>query len=107
MGIIKSDITMKLPVKVKKSGDWFIASCPILDVSTQGKTKDKALSNLTEALTMFLVSCFERGTLDAVLKECGFKPLERGARASRPKWDMVDIPIPLMVSSRGVPACHA
>ncbi len=55
----KMIMTMKLPM----------LSCPpILDVITQGETEEKAKQNLNDALSLFLVSWFERGTLDSVLK---------------------------------------
>ena len=64
--------TIELPVKLTKGEKWHVASCPILDVHSQGDTVEEAKSNLTEALTLFFLSCFERGTLDEVLRECGF-----------------------------------
>ena len=64
---------VKLPIKIEKGEKFYIASCPVLDVISQGKTLKKAKSNLHEALSLFLISCFERGVLDAVLKNCGFK----------------------------------
>jgi len=42
-------------------------------VHSQGKTEVQAKKNLIEALSLFLESCHERGTLDAMLKECGFE----------------------------------
>ncbi len=31
-----------LPVVIAKEGSWFVASCPILDIATQGKTEEEA-----------------------------------------------------------------
>lgn len=28
-----------LPIVITKEGRWFVASCPILDIATQGKTE--------------------------------------------------------------------
>jgi len=58
----------KLPIKLIKKKKWIVARCPILDVASQGETEAKARANLEEALSLFFVSCFERGTLDLVLK---------------------------------------
>lgn len=30
-----------LPVVIAKEGKWFVASCPILDIATQGKTEEE------------------------------------------------------------------
>jgi predicted RNase H-like HicB family nuclease len=56
---------------VKREGDWFIAHCPPLDVTTQGKSLAQAKKNLGEAAELFLISCIERGTLGQALKELG------------------------------------
>jgi len=60
--------TASLPIKYTKRKSWILASCPILDMHSQGETEKKAKKNLEEALSLFFVSCFERGTLDVVLK---------------------------------------
>jgi predicted RNase H-like HicB family nuclease len=42
------NIKAELRVGVKREGGWFIASCPLLDVCSQGRTRGKALANLEE-----------------------------------------------------------
>ena len=51
-----------------ESGYW-IASCPDLDLTTQGKTFEEAKSNIKDALMLFFESCSRRGTLKEFLKE--------------------------------------
>jgi len=58
----------RLPAKVRKKGKWYVSSCPLLDVHSQGHTKEEARQNLIDALVFFLESCFERGTLEEVLR---------------------------------------
>jgi predicted RNase H-like HicB family nuclease len=41
----------------------------LLDVHSQGHTRDQAERNLKDALATFLLSCYERGTLEIVLRE--------------------------------------
>jgi predicted RNase H-like HicB family nuclease len=89
-------ISAKLPYSVVKKGKWFISSCPILDVYSQGRTEKKAKENLVEALSLFFSSCYERNVLDEVLKECGFtagtsttrKPVSRVASKN-----IIDVPL--------------
>ena len=69
---MKIELTVKLPIQITKTDGWFLACCDALDVMTQGETEEQARVNIAEALHLFLRSCIERGTLDAVLKECGF-----------------------------------
>jgi predicted RNase H-like HicB family nuclease len=64
----------KLPAQVRKKGKWFISSCKLLDVHSQGRTRGEAERNLEDALATFLLSCYERGTLEIVLREAGFVP---------------------------------
>jgi len=88
--------TMELPVVVKKKGKHYVASCPLLEVYSQGETKNKATENIKEALQLFLMSCFERGTLGAVLRERGFKPEMRILRHTpTPSRHYTNVTIPL------------
>lgn len=88
-------ITWKLPFSLTKRRGHYLASCPILDVHSQGETAEKAKSNLVEALSLFLISCLERKALDAVLKECGFKvaSIPRATKTMR-QGKYVTVPIP-------------
>ena len=71
-----------MPVEVHfkpvNDGRWkgWIASCPSLDIVTQGEDFERAQANLQEALALFVESCLKRGTLEQVLKEAGYSPVE-------------------------------
>ena len=70
-------VEFTLPVDVREADDggaYYVSVCPPLDVLSQGETEEAALANLAEALQLFIESCFERGTLEEVLKDCGFVP---------------------------------
>jgi predicted RNase H-like HicB family nuclease len=101
----------KLPVKITKRRKWFLASCTILDVHSQGETEGKARNNLREALSLFFISCFERGTLGAALKECGFKPTYplpiHKKQSLVTKKDYINVPIPFLVKQTNQTECHA
>ena len=87
-----------------------MASCPIVDVHSQGESVEQARRNLVEALSLFFFSCLERNTLDDVLKECGLtvarslEPIRKKGTASQE--DLIDVPIPLLVSRSPQRACH-
>jgi len=38
---------------VWREGDWYVSQCLEVDVASQGKTEDKALENLKEALELY------------------------------------------------------
>jgi len=78
---------------MKRQGDWYIAHCPPLDLTTQGRTMAEAKKNLVEASGLFIVSCLERGTLDQALKELGFVPL-KAQPVNLPNAFPIAIPVP-------------
>lgn len=65
---------LAVPAEVREDGDYYVSCCPPLDVYSQGPSEEAALENLVEALQLFVESCLARGTLDRVLKDCGFEP---------------------------------
>jgi len=85
---------------VKREGGWFIAHCPPLDITTQGRNLDEAKQNLKEAAQLFIISCIERGTLDQALRELGFvKVEERQIHAPANSFPLV-IPVPMRFQKR-------
>ncbi len=102
--LMKVEFNVKLPFRITKRARWFLASCPILDIHSQGETLEKAKKNLVEATSLFLISCFERGTLDEVLKKCGFTPIHQipGLSKTMPTMgheNYISVPIPFLVDS--------
>ena len=99
-------IEFKFPLKITKKRKWYVASCPVLDVASQGETEKKARENLFEALTLFITTSFEMGTLNEVLKQCGFKT--SGAKIIKPSQkDYINIPVNLLQTQAGPETCHA
>lgn len=48
---------ISVPFVVFKSptgSNWYIASCPVLDISTQGKTYEEAVKNIREAIELYM-----------------------------------------------------
>jgi predicted RNase H-like HicB family nuclease len=99
---------MHLPAKIIKKREIYVSFCPALDIASQGDTKQKAKSNLIEALSLFLISCYERGTLDAVLKDCGFKPAYKSIQKEKQdNSDYIDVPLPFMIDMNDPQRCRA
>lgn len=97
---MQASMEFKLPARVRKKGKWFISSCDLLDVHSQGHTREHAESNLKDALATFLTSCYERGTLDAVLREAGL--VAATGRPGKPRAAIrgvteVRVPLPFAV----------
>ena len=72
----------QLPVVIIKEGEQFVAYCPILDLSTCGKTFKEAQRRFGEILDMFIEDLVERGTLDEVLISCGWQK----TTGPKPRW---------------------
>ena len=73
----KLQFEMKLPVEIFKDGSVYVSCCHIFDVYSQGNTEEEAKKNLIEALTGFIITCYEMGTLSEVLRDSGFLPAEK------------------------------
>ena len=46
--------SFQLTAVIEREDDWFVATCPEVDVVSQGKTIEDARANLLEAVELFL-----------------------------------------------------
>ncbi|MEI7589875.1 MAG: type II toxin-antitoxin system HicB family antitoxin [Deltaproteobacteria bacterium] len=102
-------MNVKLPVEILKRERWYVASCPALDVASQGETIKKAKDNLSEAVSLFLISCLERGTLEQVLRACGFTASQLTKRKQHigyHKRKYINVPLELLPNIGGYHNCH-
>lgn len=67
------DLEIKIPVQIIKEDNIFVAYTPALDLCTQGDTYEEAEAMLGEMIQIFFEECIERGTIEQVLIECGWK----------------------------------
>ena len=58
--------------QIWKEGNMYSSYCPELDVSSCGKTVNKAKKNLKEALEIFIEETTKLGTLHDLLEEAGY-----------------------------------
>jgi len=107
--ILNITFNMRLPAVIIKKSKWYVSTCPALDVASQGDTEEEAKSNLIEAITAFMISCYERGVLDAVLKDCGFvlNYSSVDISAQPDNSDYIDVPLPFMIDMGNPHRCHA
>lgn len=96
MGI---QVTFRLPVQFRQDGDIMVARCPALDVVTQGRDRDQATHNIQEAVSLFLESCIARGTIDEVLRACGWSKVQALVEADD-QTDMIDVPFELLANDQ-------
>ena len=86
---------VRVPISLMKEGDIWVAACPPLDVVSQGETEEEATKNLGEAVSLFVETAYNMGTLDQVLSDCGYVPVDGG---EAPENDTIDVPLPLLVA---------
>lgn len=96
---MKTTVTfsINLPYRTRQEGRGFVAWCPLVDVSSFGETRERAVAMLAEAVNLFISECFRMGTLDQVLRECGFAKAVKAE--SRPR-QTVAINLPADISLR-------
>lgn len=94
---------MEVPAEVRQDGNMFYSSCPVLDVHSQGKSEKEALDNLVEALSLFVETCYEQGTLGQVLSQLGLVP----AHGEDAFADARTVEVPLALIARQHAANHA
>lgn len=99
-------LSFQLPYRIRPDQGWYVASCPSLDVHSQGKSQKQAKDNLREALTLFLTSCIERGTLDQVLKDTQVARARRAPSRAKGRRHILDIPLHL-TAGRGHAQAHS
>lgn len=101
---------VQVPVSIFRESDVYVSHCPIFDVCSQGDTEEEAKKNIIEAVSAFLISCYENGTLDEVMKESGFVPVgpvEIEATPDEYCADYINIPLPFMIKSANPALWHA
>ncbi|HEY7334761.1 MAG TPA: hypothetical protein VH639_07745 [Bryobacteraceae bacterium] len=70
-------------MRVFKEGGAFVAHALELDVSSCGRTKEKAIDNLGHAVRLFLEQAESMGTLERVLEEAGYTKTRRKLAAPK------------------------
>jgi predicted RNase H-like HicB family nuclease len=65
-------LEFRLSAKIAEDENWFLASCPELQMTDQGKTVKEAIRNLTEMVEISLIEAIETGHIESMLKALGF-----------------------------------
>ena len=45
---------ISFPVLISKEGKWFVASCPMLDIATQGKNEEEVKENMVDLIGEYM-----------------------------------------------------
>jgi len=69
---VVATVSVKLPMQIIKEDNVYVAYCPALEIATQGETFEEAEQMFDELVRIFIEEAYNRGTLDKVLKDCGW-----------------------------------
>jgi len=87
---------IQFTTKIFKEGKTFVAYAQELDVSSCGRTKEKAFTNLKETVRLFLEEAEKMGTLETILEEAGYKKTKATLQVPGPiSMQRVSLPVPL------------
>jgi predicted RNase H-like HicB family nuclease len=87
---------IQFTTRIFKEGKTFVAYAPELDISSCGRTKEKAFANLMEAVRLFLEEAEKMGTLETILEEAGYKKSQATLQVPEPISEQrVSLPVPL------------
>lgn len=87
---------IQFTTRIFKEGRSYVAHALELDVSSCAGTKEKAIKNLKQAVTLFLEEAEKLGTLDQILEEAGYSKDKR--KLAPPKFisvQRISLPLPL------------
>ena len=76
----KNATLVNVDVLLIKEGEYFVAYCPALEVSSYGKTEEEAKSGFDEAFEIFIHETEKRGSFEKALLKLG--------------WSLKQLPVP-------------
>jgi predicted RNase H-like HicB family nuclease len=47
-------VSLPFPIIIAREGKWFVASCPLLDIATQGKSEAEVKENMADLINDYL-----------------------------------------------------
>jgi len=56
-------VQLPFPIIIAREGKWFVASCPLLDIATQGKTEGEVKANMVDLIDDYLNETQTRSNL--------------------------------------------
>ncbi len=87
-------VDVLLPVNIFKEDKEYVAACPIIKLSTTGKTIKKAKDNFHEAFQVWIETAVHEGILDDLLKDLGWHCL-KNKMTYQPRLISESNPLPL------------
>jgi predicted RNase H-like HicB family nuclease len=86
-----------LTVVVKQEQRGYSVVCPELNVASQGETFEESISNIKEALELYIESAEELGIMDDVLDQLGISKEDFKKGKIIPKVVTANVPVEITV----------
>jgi len=79
-----AQVTVQVQVKILKEGDYLVAYCPVLELSSYGRTLEETRRAFDGAMRIFIEETAKRGTLERELLSLGWTLRQRPSCDYRP-----------------------
>lgn len=77
--------SVQLTAVIERDDDWFVATCPEVDVVSQGRTVEEARANLLEAVELFFEAASPSEIRRRLKKQTYVMPLMPVVRTAKSK----------------------
>ncbi|MBI3051836.1 type II toxin-antitoxin system HicB family antitoxin [Candidatus Woesearchaeota archaeon] len=84
-------------VIVKEEDKGYSVICPELNVASQGETFEEGISNIKEAVELYIESAEQLGIFDEVLEQLGISKEDFGKGRIIPRLVTANVPIEIAV----------
>ncbi len=86
-----------LTVVVKQENEGYSVICPELNVASQGETFEESISNIKEALELYIESAEQIGIIDEVLEQLGISKEDYKKGKIVPSVVTANVPIEITI----------
>ena len=86
-----------LTVVVKEEDKGYSVVCPELNVASQGETFEESISNIKEALELYIESSEQLGIMDEILEQLGITKEDYKKSKIIPRVVTANVPIEITV----------
>lgn len=94
----KNIVEMQLSLLIYKQGDYYVAFCPSLELSSYGDSVEDAKTGFDDAMNLYLEYSIENGTLEKDLLEHGWEIKQKPTKLNPPAQIKLNIPVGNLVS---------
>src|SRR4051812_15766781 len=91
-------VEMHVSLLVFQQGDYYVAYCPSLELSSYGNSVEDAREGFDDAMNIYLEHCAEHGTLETDLLKQGWTIERKPNKLEPPAMIKLDIPAGKLIS---------